>query len=82
MTIKDRIIRVLQKQNLTFKDLSEILEIDEDTLSNHIEKKVGSTMEKISKVIRVPLYSFWREDYEKKKDSGKDWYNEDIWGDD
>ena len=88
MTIKDRIIKVLKKKGLSFNDL--VKEINANENSRHyteteadklIENMDSGFLEKISKILRIPLYSFHREN-DKKKDYYKPYYNENIWKDD
>lgn len=89
MTIKDRIIRVLKKKGLDYKDLIE--EINSNENNHHfseteadklIENMDSGFLEKISKILRIPLYSFHRGNNQKKDDNTKPYYDEDIWKDD
>ena len=89
MTIKDRIIRVLKKKGLDYKDLIE--EINSNENNRHfseteadklIENMDSGFLEKISKILRIPLYSFHRSNNQKKDDNTKPYYDEDIWKDD
>jgi transcriptional regulator with XRE-family HTH domain len=63
---KDKIIEVLNSMNYSFDDLASHLGMNAEQLNEAIiDKKVGlRTLEFISKELRIPLYSFFRnEDY-------------------
>jgi|688.fasta_scaffold1090448_2 transcriptional regulator with XRE-family HTH domain len=63
---KDKIIEVLNSMDYSFDDLASHLGMNAEQLNQAIDdKKVGlRTLEFISKELRIPLYSFFRnEDY-------------------
>ena len=81
MTLKDRIIRVLTKKGLSYSDLSKELKISEKELDEAIDSKNVVLFEKISKYLRIPLYSFYNDPNRKDPPPGKRYYDEDIWED-
>ena len=65
MNLKERIIELLQEQNYSYSDLAKYVNLTEADLdraldNNSIEIR---TLELISKSLRIPLYSFFREQY-------------------
>ena len=81
MTLKQRIIKVLEAKKYTYDDLVKYLgvakaDLDISFENNSIEIR---TLELISKELRIPLYSFFR-DYDYSFDYSKEaYYNVDIW---
>lgn len=82
MTIKGRIIRVLKKKGLTYSDLCSAISLDEKMLDVYIEEKNIKVMEDISKILGIPLYSFYHDPKNPPQSPGKRWYDQDIWEDD
>jgi len=80
MTLKDRIIRVLDKRGLKYSDLCDELEISEQELDESISLKDVKLFENISKSLKIPLYSFYHDPNKKDPPPGKR-YDEDIWED-
>lgn len=61
MTIGERILKYLERKEITIKTLATQIEVDAEALekmltTNTLEIK---TLEKISKELRIPLYSFF-----------------------
>lgn len=82
MTLKDRIIRVLDKRGLKYSDLCNELEVSEEELDKSINlKNDGKLFENISKILKIPLYSFYHDPNKKDPPPGKRYYDEDIWED-
>lgn len=83
MTLKEKILKVLEAKKHTYAELAKYLNISETDLdhafaNNSIEIRM---LELISKELRIPLYSFFR-DHEYGFDySQEPYYNVNIWGD-
>lgn len=85
MDIKSQLVEILKKEDYTFAQLAEYLHMTEETLTNDINNKTLElrNLEAISKVLRVPLYSFFRMDNSKFDFSEKPYYINKLWtGDD
>ena len=79
--LKERIEAVLRAKNLTYKQLVDYLGVSEDALDraladNTIEIR---TLELISKELRIPLYSFFRNPESVAGDLSEPFYNVNIW---
>ncbi|HEU4716963.1 MAG TPA: hypothetical protein VFU15_03990 [Bacteroidia bacterium] len=80
--LKERIVAVLSARNLTYAQLVEYLGVSEAALDkaladNTIEIR---TLEQISKELRIPLYSFFRDpDYQPGDENEQPFYNVNIW---
>src|SRR5438132_9295440 len=63
MNLKGKIVELLDKQQYSYKDLAEHLNLSEDQLDHALETKTLEvrTLELISKELRIPLYSFFRD---------------------
>jgi len=81
MTLKDRIIRVLDKKGLKYSDLCGELEVSEEELDDSIRLQDVKLFENISKLLKIPLYSFYHDPNKKYPPNGKRYYDEDIWED-
>ena len=96
MTMKDRILRVLNEKGLEYSDLLNELNYEsiesglvneiltEPELDRFIETLNTPLLERVSKILGIPLYSFY---YDPNKivimDLNKNkFYNKDIWKDD
>lgn len=96
MTMKDRILRVLNEKGLEYSDLLNELNYEsidsglvnevltEPELDKLIETLNTPLLERVSKILGIPLYSFY---YDPNKivimDLNKNkFYNKDIWKDD
>lgn len=81
MTLKDRILKVITKSNKSYLDLCKELKLSEKELDELIELEDIRIFEKISKLIRVPLYTFYRKKNSKDPET-KRYYDQDLWEDD
>jgi transcriptional regulator with XRE-family HTH domain len=83
--LKSRITEILRKEQYSFADLASYLhkseqELGEELNNNTLELK---SLEEISKVLRVPLYSFFRTNEIKFDYNQKPFYVNRLWtGDD
>jgi hypothetical protein len=83
MTLKDRIVRVLKKKKLDYSNLCEQLELTNDEVDSLIEEKNVKILESISKLLGIPLYSFYNNPNDTPPSAPtKRHYKEDIWKDD
>ena len=85
MNLKNKIVKLLEQNNYTYGQLAEHLHITEAELDHALETKTLEvrTLELISKELRIPLYSFFREQNEKpnlEPDKEK-FYDVNIWSD-
>ena|ERR1700741_2216351 len=85
MNLKNKIEKLLAQQKHTYKDLAEHLHLSEKQLDHALETKTLEvrTLELISKELRIPLYSFFRDPemvaaYANTKEP---YYNVNIWSD-
>lgn len=62
MDIKSRIVDILDKEDYTFSQLAQYLQMTEDGLTAELGNKtlLLRDLEAIAKALRVPLYSFFR----------------------
>jgi hypothetical protein len=96
MTMKDRILKVLDEKGLRYSDLlnelndesieSELVNdvLTEIQLDKLIESLNTPLLERVSKILGIPLYSFYYDPNKKviiNKNERK-FYNKDIWKDD
>jgi hypothetical protein len=90
MTIKDRILRVLDEKGLKYSDLINELNNNEDDAMNEfqLDKLIESLsiplLERVSKILGIPLYSFYYDPNNKViiNPNENKFYNKDIWKDD
>jgi transcriptional regulator with XRE-family HTH domain len=85
MDIKSQLIKILEKENYTFAQLADFLNMPEEELSNELNNKTLDlrNLELISKALRVPLYSFFRGDNQNLLNLEKPYYINKLWtGDD
>lgn len=61
MTLKDRIIKVLEKKKIEYSTLCEELELSNEEIDILIEEKNLKVLESISKLLGIPLYSFYND---------------------
>ena len=82
MDIKVRLIEILKKENYTFTQLAEYLDMGEEELTNALEQKTLElrSLELISKTLKIPLYSFFREEDDINKNT-KPYYINKLWED-
>jgi transcriptional regulator with XRE-family HTH domain len=85
MNLKGKIVELLEKQNYSYKDLAEHVNLTEAQLDHALETKTLEvrTLELISKELRIPLYSFFRDpaqmaSYMEEKER---YYDVNIWSD-
>lgn len=82
INLKEKVLAVLKFNNHTYSELAEHIglpekELDKQFADNSLEVR---TLELISKALRIPLYSLFRDtNYEFKYDEEL-YYNVDIWG--
>jgi transcriptional regulator with XRE-family HTH domain len=79
--LKERIIAVLNSRKLTYAQLTEYLGLTEDQLDHALEQNTIEirTLEQISKELRIPLYSFFRNPEEITDNPEHPYYNVNIW---
>lgn len=79
--LKDRILKVLAMKHFTYADLASYLNISEAELDYSLEHNTLEirTLELISKELRIPLYSFFRENFEGFDFEKEPYYNVNIW---
>lgn len=79
--LKERIIAVLNAKNLTYSQLVEHLGMTEELLDHALTENTIEirTLELISKELRIPLYSFFREHEIDFNSSEQPFYNVNIW---
>ena len=85
MDIKTQLIEILKKENYTFPQLAEYLNMSEDDLTDALNNKTLElrNLELISKALRVPLYSFFRSEESPLNFNEKPYYINKLWtGDD
>lgn len=82
--LKQQIQDILAKENYTFKQLADYLNISEDELESGLVNKTLELrhLEEISKNLRVPLYSFFREHDFKIHYNEKPVYTNKLWNND
>jgi len=86
MDLKEKIIQVLKTKNLSYADLANYIGVSEEHLNHSLETKTLEirTLELISKELRIPLYSFFRNEELMKKylsEQKKKFYETNIWSD-
>ncbi len=84
INLKDKVLEVLKFSGHTFAQLSEHLdipeiELDQQFATNSLEVR---TLELMSKVLRIPLYSLFRDSEHVFSATEEPYYNVDIWGKD
>jgi hypothetical protein len=79
--LKSKILAVLEMKKFTYQDLSSYLNISEADLDYALEHNTLEirTLELISKELRIPLYSFFRENFEGFDFEKEPYYNVNIW---
>jgi transcriptional regulator with XRE-family HTH domain len=85
MDIKSQLVEILKKEDYTFTQLAEYLSMAEDKLTQALNNKTLElrNLELISKALRVPLYSFFRNENTKINYNEKPYYINKLWtGDD
>jgi transcriptional regulator with XRE-family HTH domain len=82
MNLKERVIAILNKRDYTYEDLLKFLGVEKSVLDEAFEKNTLEvrTLELISKELRIPLYSFFR-DPSRLPEFKEPYYTENIWED-
>jgi hypothetical protein len=82
--VKARIIELLEIDKHSFAELAEYLDMSEDVLSDQLNQKTLELrkLETISKVLRVPLYSFFHIAGSDPHAGEKPYYIHRLWTDD
>ena len=81
LNLKEKILQVLEMKKFTYADLASYLAISESELDYALENNTLEirTLELISKELRIPLYSFFRENFEGFDFEKEPYYNVNIW---
>src|SRR5690242_6815278 len=81
MNLKEKILQVLEMKKFTYADLSSYLDISESDLDYALENNTLEirTLELISKELRIPLYSFFRENFKDFDFEKESYYHVNIW---
>ncbi len=81
MNLKEKILQVLEMKKFTYVDLASYLNISEKDLDFALENNTLEirTLELISKELRIPLYSFFRENFDGFNFDQEPFYNVNIW---
>jgi hypothetical protein len=96
MTMKDRILRVLDEKGMKYSDLINELNSNDDDVMNESdildEPKLDRLidilntplLERVSKILGIPLYSFYYDPNRPVivKENENKFYNKNIWKDD
>jgi transcriptional regulator with XRE-family HTH domain len=79
--LKERIIAVLNARNLTYEQLVDYIGVTEKALDEALEQNTIEirTLELISKELRIPLYSFFRNPDTEAGQTEHPFYNVNIW---
>jgi transcriptional regulator with XRE-family HTH domain len=79
--LKERIIAVLKARNLTYEQLVDYIGVTEKDLDEALEQNTIEirTLELISKELRIPLYSFFRNPNADDGATEHPFYNVNIW---
>jgi transcriptional regulator with XRE-family HTH domain len=79
--LKERIIAVLKARNLTYEQLVDYIGVTEKDLDEALEQNTIEirTLELISKELRIPLYSFFRNPNADDGTTEHPFYNVNIW---
>jgi transcriptional regulator with XRE-family HTH domain len=81
MNLKEKILQILELKKFTYSDLASYLNISESDLDYALENNTLEirTLELISKELRIPLYSFFRENFDGYDFDKEPYYNVNIW---
>jgi len=82
-SLRDKIEHILKKENYTFQQLAEYLNLTETQLDEGLKNKTLELryLEDISKNLKVPLYSFFRNSDESINYAEKPFYVNKLWND-
>lgn len=85
MNLKKKIVQLLEKQKYSYNELAEHLNLTEAQLDHALETKTLEvrTLELISKELRIPLYSFFRDPKQMAQylEEKERYYDVNIWSD-
>lgn len=83
-SLRDKIEEILQKEQYTFAQLAEYLNLSETELADGLEHKTLELryLEEISKNLKVPLYSFFRSTSELPHANEKPFFTNRLWDED
>ena len=83
-TLREKIEDILIKEKYTFSQLADYLNLSEEQLENGLANKTLELrhLEDISKNLKVPLYSFFRDHNVKINYSEKPYFTNKLWNDD
>jgi hypothetical protein len=81
VNLKSKILQVLEMKKFTYADMASYLNISESDLDYALEHNTLEirTLELISKELRIPLYSFFRENFDGFDFEKEPYYNVNIW---
>ena len=82
-TLRRKIEDILVKENYTFSQLADYLNLSEQQLEDGLANKTLELryLEDISKNLKVPLYSFFRDNNIKVNYSEKPYFTNKLWND-
>jgi hypothetical protein len=81
VNLKSKILQILEMKKFTYADMASYLNISENDLDYALEHNTLEirTLELISKELRIPLYSFFRENFDGFDFEKEPYYNVNIW---
>jgi transcriptional regulator with XRE-family HTH domain len=81
VNLKSKILQVLEMKKFTYADMASYLNVSESDLDYALEHNTLEirTLELISKELRIPLYSFFRENFDGFDFEKEPYYNVNIW---
>ena len=81
--LREKIEEILVKENYTFSQLADYLNLSEEQLEDGLANKTLELrhLEDISKNLKVPLYSFFRDTSQKTNYSEKPYFVNKLWND-
>ncbi len=81
--LREKIEEILIKENYTFSQLADYLNLSEEQLEDGLANKTLELryLEDISKNLKVPLYSFFRDTAQKLNYSEKPYFVNKLWND-
>jgi hypothetical protein len=81
--LREKIEEILVKENYTFSQLADYLNLSEEQLEDGLANKTLELryLEDISKNLKVPLYSFFRDTNQKTNYTEKPYFVNKLWND-
>ncbi|MBK6985009.1 MAG: hypothetical protein IPH32_09755 [Bacteroidetes bacterium] len=81
--LREKIEEILVKENYTFSQLADYLNLSEEQLEDGLANKTLELryLEDISKNLKVPLYSFFRDTNQKANYTEKPYFVNKLWND-